>query len=55
MSNYDDLQLDLIDVAYNVILKGKRKKNLLSNVNLHVKSGEICAIMGPSGSGIVDS
>ena len=30
----------------------KRQNNVLKNVNLEVKEGEMVAIMGPSGSGI---
>jgi len=34
-----------------VYLMGKRELTVLSGVNLHIKQGELVAIMGPSGSG----
>jgi ABC-type multidrug transport system fused ATPase/permease subunit len=44
------LQLDLVNVSYNVVV-GKTVKRLLLDVNLHVNAGDLCAVMGPSGSG----
>lgn len=39
-----------MNVFYSVTI-GAKKKRLLVNANLHIDSGEMCAIMGPSGSG----
>jgi len=40
----------LQDIA-KVYLLGKRELEVLRGVNLHIKQGEMIAIMGPSGSG----
>lgn len=42
--------MDVIDLSYKVIVNNKIKV-LLKEVNLHIKSGEMCAVMGPSGAG----
>ena len=44
------VQLDVVDVCYSVKIGGK-VRHLLRNINLHLESGEMCALMGPSGAG----
>lgn len=44
------IQLDIAHLCYNVDI-GRKEKQLLVDVNLKIKSGELCAVMGPSGSG----
>ncbi|MDE5598141.1 MAG: ATP-binding cassette domain-containing protein, partial [Lachnospiraceae bacterium] len=43
-------QLEVKDLCKTYIVN-KRQNNVLRNVNLTVKEGEMVAVMGPSGSG----
>lgn len=40
------MQLNVDDVSFGI-----REKQIISNINLHAKSGEIVGIIGPNGSG----
>lgn len=40
----------LVDITKNYLM-GKRELTVLRGVNIHIKRGELVAIMGPSGSG----
>lgn len=51
-SNTGELDIDLHNVCYNVTI-GDQTKELLKNVNLHMGAGEMAALMGPSGAGIM--
>lgn len=42
--------IDVVDLSYGVI-KDKVVKRLLKNVSISLKSGTMCALMGPSGAG----
>lgn len=42
--------IDVVDLSYGVI-KDKVVKRLLKNVSITLKSGTMCALMGPSGAG----
>lgn len=53
MNETGELNLDLHDVCYYVSA-GVQRKNLLQNVNLHLEAGEMSALMGPSGAGILE-
>ncbi len=44
------VQIDVVDLSYSVLI-GKTEKQLLFNVKMHVKPGEMTALMGPSGAG----
>lgn len=44
------IQLDIVDLYYHMASVGKIKV-MLKDVNLQIKSGEMCAIMGPTGAG----
>lgn len=47
-----ELDLDLHDVCY-FVSAGKETKHLLQNVDLHLAAGEMSALMGPSGAGVL--
>jgi ABC-type multidrug transport system ATPase subunit len=43
-------KVDVVDLCYSVALNGKMKR-LLTNVSFNLDSGNLCALMGPSGAG----
>jgi len=43
-------KVDVVDLCYSVALNGKMKR-LLKNVSFNLDSGNLCALMGPSGAG----
>lgn len=45
--------MNLIEIknAYKIVKIGKEKYNILDDINLEIKTGEILIILGPSGSG----
>jgi len=45
-----DAKVDVVDLCYSVELNGKMKR-LLKNVSFNLDSGNLCALMGPSGAG----
>ncbi len=47
----DGVRIDVVDVSYSVTVNKNTVKHLLRNVNLRLDSGELCALMGPSGAG----
>jgi ABC-type multidrug transport system fused ATPase/permease subunit len=42
--------VDVVNVSYNVLLN-KKPSVLLKNINISIKPGKLCALMGPSGAG----
>ena len=44
------VKVDVVDLCYSVALNGKMKR-LLKNVSFNLDSGNLCALMGPSGAG----
>ncbi len=46
----EGVRLDAIRVSYSVTADGKQKQ-LLRDISLRLDSGELCALMGSSGSG----
>jgi ABC-type glutathione transport system ATPase component len=45
------LRIDVVELTYGVINEQKKVKRLLKNVTLSIQSGNMCALMGPSGAG----
>lgn len=45
------LRIDVVDLTYGVVNEQKKVKRLLKNVSLSMQSGNMCALMGPSGAG----
>ena len=43
-------RLHAIDLCYSVVVDGKLKR-IVKNVNFGLASGDMCALMGPSGAG----
>ena len=43
-------KVDVVDLSYSILLNGKMKR-LLKNVSFTIQSGDLCALMGPSGAG----
>ena len=46
-----NVDIEFKDVSYDVKLKRNVKKSILRNVNGCFKSGEMTAVLGPSGAG----
>lgn len=44
------ISVDVVNISYCVTVNGKVKQ-LLRDVNLSLQTGEMCALMGPSGAG----
>lgn len=47
----DGVTVEVVDISYGVMGPNKKLKRLLKNVSLTLKSGTMCALMGPSGAG----
>ena len=45
------IRMDVVDLTYGVVNDKKEVKRLLKNVSLTLQSGNMCALMGPSGAG----
>jgi ABC-type glutathione transport system ATPase component len=45
------IRLDVVELTYGVVNEQKKVKRLLKNVSLSIQSGNMCALMGPSGAG----
>ncbi len=45
------LRLDVVELTYGVVNQERKIKRLLKNVTLSLESGNMCALMGPSGAG----
>ena len=43
-------KVDVVDLCYSIALNGKMQR-LLKNVSFNLDSGNLCALMGPSGAG----
>jgi ABC-type multidrug transport system ATPase subunit len=43
-------KVDVVDLCYSVALNGKMQR-LLKNISFNLDSGNLCALMGPSGAG----
>ncbi len=45
------VKIDVVELTYGVINDTKKVKRLLKNVTLSLESGNMAALMGPSGAG----
>lgn len=45
------IKIDVVDLTYGVMNEAKKVKRLLKNVSLSLESGNMAALMGPSGAG----
>jgi ABC-type protease/lipase transport system fused ATPase/permease subunit len=46
----DHFRLDLVKVSYSIPVKSSQRI-LIRNINFNLQSGDLCALMGPSGAG----
>ncbi len=49
--NEDKIITEVRNISHSFDLSGKRQLNVLENINLQIKEGEIVALLGPSGCG----
>ncbi len=45
------IKIDVVELTYGVVNEAKKVKRLLKNVTLSMESGNMAALMGPSGAG----
>ena len=43
-------KVDAVDLCYSIVVNGKMQR-ILKNVSFGLDSGDMCALMGPSGAG----